>query len=703
MSDQNETRDRLTDESDFPEKVLDATSLGIATFTTDGQCVSVNEALCSMIGAGREEVWQHNFREVESWKEFGLLVDADEVVSTGVEKQREVLVVRSLDREVWLDCRLNRFTARDEPRLLLIANDISLHKRIEEGLRKSEATLSGILSLSPVGIGLTQNRRIIWVNESWVKMFGFQGGHEFSGKSARIIYRSQDEFERVGKLLYENPIGGEIAETDATFVKRDGTPFDGYVRIKILDPTDPGKDTIVVVYDITDRKRAEDALRHSEERFRTVFEGANDCIFIKDLDLRFTDVNPAMQRLFGLESSQILGRRAEDLFGQEAGKLIREGDLRILKGESIEEEQSRSVNGVPLTFHEVRTPLKSDAGDVVGICGISREITDRKKAQLDRTTPEPEHYPSATMRATMRAARYASETDSLVLLLGESGSGKDYLAQWIHDHSRRSSGPYFSVNCAAISRELAESELFGHEAGAFTGARARKKGLLELAESGTLLLNEIGELPLALQAKLLTFLDAREFLRVGGEKAVHVNARLIAATHRNLDAEAAEGRFLSALFHRLNVFAITMPPLRERIDDMPTLVEETMSKLAKDLQLTELPAIDAAGMRTLMNYAWPGNVRELRNVLERALMLSHGYGLNIMLPTHDECSHRVSFGPGKTFHNVIDEITRWLCEYALQRTGGSKKDAADLLDISRGALYRYMKRVGMPRDSDTTP
>ncbi len=624
------------------ENVLEATSLGMAVFTADGQCISINEALCSMIGAGREEVWQRNFREMDSWKGFGLLVDADEVLATGREKRRDILVVRSFDRNVWLDCRLNRFFDNGEHRVLLIANDITHQKSMEEGLRKSEATLRGILSLSPVGIGLTQNRRIIWVNESWAKMFGFQSGHEFSGKSARVIYPSDAEFERVGKLLYEN--GEEIAQTDAKFVKQDGTLFDGHVRIKILDPTDPGKDTIAVIYDITVRKSVEEALRDSEQRFRTVFEGANDLIFIKDPDMRFTHVNRAMERMFGVDSSQILGRRAEDFFGEEAGRLIREADLRVLRGESIEEEQSRTLFGVRLTFHEVRTPLKNDTGEVVGICGISREITDRKKAQVTLSPPEPEHYPSSAMRETMRTARYASDSDSLVLLQGESGSGKDYLAQWIHDHSRRSSGPYFSVNCAAISKELAESELFGHEAGAFTGARSRKKGLLELAESGTLLLNEIGELPLPLQAKLLTFLDTREFLRVGGERAVHVNARLIAATHRNLETEVDEGRFLSPLYHRLNVFTITMPPLRDRTEDIPILLREIMSKLAKDLQLTELPSIDTAGMRSFMSYSWPGNVRELRNVVERALMLSQGGSLNVLLPSNDEQSLRVSFG-----------------------------------------------------------
>ncbi|MHB8204868.1 MAG: sigma 54-interacting transcriptional regulator, partial [Desulfomonilaceae bacterium] len=166
------------------------------------------------------------------------------------------------------------------------------------------------------------------------------------------------------------------------------------------------------------------------------------------------------------------------------------------------------------------------------------------------------------------------------------------MARWIHDHSKRALGPYFSLNCAAISRELAESELFGHERGAFTGAHRRKRGLLELAEGGTLLLNEIGELPLSLQSKLLTFLDTRSFLRVGGEKSLTVNARIISATNRSLDKEVEEGRFLSALFYRINVFGITLPPLRDRIEDIPILLEEIMSRLAVELQLTHIPYID---------------------------------------------------------------------------------------------------------------
>jgi len=200
-----------------------------------------------------------------------------------------------------------------------------------------------------------------------------------------------------------------------------------------------------------------------------------------------------------------------------------------------------------LIFHDSRVPLRNGEGETHGICIVSRDITNRLKA-LQEVQIIDRDYPSEAMRIALRKAQRAASVDSLVLLLGESGSGKDHLARWIHDHSPRSCGPFFAINCAAVSNELAESELFGHEPGAFTGARTRKRGLLELAEGGTLLMNEIGELPLSLQAKLLTFLDSKSFLRVGGDKHIRIDARLMAATHRNLETEVAEGRFLEALF-----------------------------------------------------------------------------------------------------------------------------------------------------------
>ncbi len=306
---------------------------------------------------------------------------------------------------------------------------------------------------------------------------------------------------------------------------------------------------------------------------------------------------------------------------------------------------------------------------------------------------------SEAMRATLENALNAASMDSIVLLLGESGSGKDYLARFIHDHSKRSNGPFFSVNCAAVSPELAESELFGHEPGAFTGAKGRKRGLLELAEGGTLLLNEIGELFPAMQAKLLTFLDTWSFTRVGGETNIKVNARLIAATNRDLRKEIEEKRFRADLFYRINVLTINIPPLRERLDDLPDLIDEIMKRLAVEMQLQQVPRVDQSTLAALSSYHWPGNVRELRNVLERGLMISEGRNVNIgalgLESNNEDWSLQIKFPHNRSLHDVTKDVKKSLVKEALRRTGGIRQDAAKLLGISRHALAHQMKAIGM--------
>jgi DNA-binding NtrC family response regulator len=326
-------------------------------------------------------------------------------------------------------------------------------------------------------------------------------------------------------------------------------------------------------------------------------------------------------------------------------------------------------------------------------------VSQRPGVAQDRPTEDPAQYRSPVMQETLRQAEQAAASDSIVLLLGESGSGKDYLARLIHDRSRRANGPFFAVNCAAVAPELAESELFGHEPGAFTGARGRKRGLLELAEGGTLLLNEIGELSLPMQAKLLTFLDTRSFTRVGGEANIQVNARLIAATNRELERETHEGRFRSDLFYRLNVLSICIPPLRERIEDLPLLVRQVVSRLATELAFTEIPQPDNQTLDVLASYHWPGNVRELRNVLERGIMLSGSGRLDLSglktVGDRKDWSYTVTFPGGKTIHDVTKEMKRSLVLEALRRANGSKQIAARMLGISRHAFAHQMKAAGL--------
>ncbi len=352
------------------------------------------------------------------------------------------------------------------------------------------------------------------------------------------------------------------------------------------------------------------------------------------------------------------------------------------------------VKGEKLTFHEVRVPIRNSAGEITGVCGIGRDITERRSAMV-KPDIALSAYRSVAMKDTMELAGQAAATDSIVLLLGESGSGKDHLARWIHEHSGRSGSPFFAINCAAVPQDLAESELFGHETGAFTGARNRKKGLLELAEGGTLLLNEIAELSPSLQSKLLAFLDSRSFLRLGGQKAVHVDARILAATHRVLEAEVETGRFSKPLFYRLNVFPIRMPPLRDRIDDIPQLSRELIAKVAAEMNLSGTPALDPESLKILTRHLWPGNVRELRNVLERGLILWQSGKLKLTVPAADldvdELSFQISLPHGKKLKELSGEFRRLICVEAIRRSGGNRTAAARTLGLSRDSLYRHLR------------
>ena len=579
-----------------------------------------------------------------------------------------------------------------------VAVDITDLRRVQERLWIKDSaiacSINAIVMADLVG-------KVTYVNPAFLDLWHHTSPKEVLSASLDELWAEEGKHQDMVTALQER--GWWLGEAVAR--RRDGSSFCAQISATMVtDKTGKPICMMCSILDVTERKRAEEARRTSEERFQAVFESARDCIFLKDRSLRYVHVNPAMERLLRLPAAEIVGRKAEDIFGAEAGKRIREVDLRALAGQSIEEERTKVLRGEALIFHDITAPLRNAQGAIIGVCTISRNITERKKTQ-----PVPRlavrEYPSAAMGETLDKARHAAENDGIVLLCGESGSGKDYLARWIHQHSRRAHGPFFSINCAAVPQELAESELFGHEAGAFTGARGRKRGLLELAEGGTLLLNEIGELSLPLQSKLLTFLDERSFLRVGGEKSVHVNARLMAATHRDLETEVSAGRFLPALYYRLSVFTVQVPPLRARAQDIPVLVEEMLSGLAMEMQLPEIPIVESRSLTALKRYRWPGNLRELRNVLERALMLWDRGDFKLSIPAlsklHDRQAKTKGLSLDRGLREVTDEMTRSLCEEALRLSRGNRRAAARMLKISRNSLYRYLKRYGLWRENGT--
>jgi DNA-binding NtrC family response regulator len=302
---------------------------------------------------------------------------------------------------------------------------------------------------------------------------------------------------------------------------------------------------------------------------------------------------------------------------------------------------------------------------------------------------------SPKMQEVLAMVERVAPTNSTVLLGGESGVGKDLIARAIHEKSRRASGPFLKINSTAIPENLLESELFGYEKGAFTGAAASKPGKFELADKGTLFLDEIGDVPPATQVKLLRVLQEREFERLGGTRTIKVDVRLIAATNRDLRAALEEGTFREDLYYRLNVVPIDIAPLRERKEDIPELVNLFVSRFSEDSR-KPVEGITPEAMQILVNYHWPGNVRELQNVIERGCALAKGSVLeaaDIHLDSRPaKTANGAGFLPeGMTLEQWEDELV----QEALRRANGNKSQAARLLGLSRNALRYRLSKIGI--------
>jgi PAS domain S-box-containing protein len=474
------------------------------------------------------------------------------------------------------------------------------------------------------------------------------------------------------------------------------------------------------------RVRAEESLREREEKLSRLFDGAMDAVLELDENLFVTQVNRAGEAVFGA-AHDVLGRPfaeclseesldavcalIEDLADRPAGSRaiwLREGLRgRRAGGETFPAEASFACHeGSDRRFYTV---ILRDVIERVAAERTIRALTAETEFLREETGSG--HGPvrilgeSTAIRDVLRDVEQVAATDASVLLLGETGTGKGLVARAVHEQSRRRDGPLVRVNCAAIPAELIESEFFGHEKGAFTGATAKREGRFERADGGTLFLDEVGEIPVGLQAKLLRVLQEGEFERLGGVEIHTVDVRVIAATNLDLEKAVDEGRFRADLYFRLNVFPIVLPPLRRRRGDIPILARAFASRLAAKMG-REGVDLSQEAVRRLSGYDWPGNVRELENVIERALITSPADRVvfDRALPTVTSPPTRILDEDSEDAPVFDREAMKVLetrnIERALSRCDGQiagEGGAARLLGMSPSTLSSRMKSLGIPR------
>lgn len=368
----------------------------------------------------------------------------------------------------------------------------------------------------------------------------------------------------------------------------------------------------------------------------------------------------------------------------------------IVSGQTDKEHALRAVQIGAYSFFykpvdvELLKPLLKSSFYVAHLEQENRKM----QHQLHEETFEGMLGNSGPMRLVFDSIRKVATTDAPVLMLGESGTGKEMAAHAIHSRSSRKDGPFIAINCSAIPETLLESELFGHEKGAFTGAHVQRKGRIEMANGGTLFLDEIGEVPLPLQVKLLRFLQEQTIERVGGRQEIQINARVIAATNADLKRGMTDGTFREDLFYRLAVVPLTLPPLREREGDVRLLAQAFLQRFEAQSGKSGL-SFDADAFRAIERYAWPGNVRELENKVKRAAIMGESKRLTLKdleLPQADGPA------PSLTLKDAREKLERDMILQALRRHGGKITQAAAELGVSRPTLYELIEKLGIPRE-----
>jgi PAS domain S-box-containing protein len=724
-------RRRATEDRRHLADIVQSSDDAIFSRSLDGTILSWNRGAELMYGYRADEMVGVNVAMLAPPERRREIADIIERIKSGENVNHFETVRRTKDgREI--NVSLTASALKDETGALIgasiVARDITERKQIADALEENQAQLAGIIGSAMDSIMTVDDQQLIVLfNEAAERSFGCSAAEAIGQPLERFVperfrVAQRENIEHFGATSVSRQEMGLPGGLWA--LRASGEEFPVEASISQLE-LKGRKYSTFILRDITQRRLAEEELIQSESRFRNMADTAPVMIWISGADQRCNYFNQQWLDFTGRSLEQELGDGwLEGVHVDDRADCLETFSSSFDRRERFEMEyRLQAADGSYRWVLDCGTPRFSSSGEFLGFIGSSLDISARKEAEAElrmaheqlselKNQLEAENIylqeelqsnhafgeivgQSDAIKHVLYKINQVAATDSTVLIMGETGTGKELVARALHAASNRKDRPLIRVNCAALTPTLIESELFGHEKGAFSGAATRKLGRFELANGGTLFLDEIGELPLESQSKLLRVLQEGELERVGGTKTIKVDIRIVAATNRDLKVNVEKGTFRQDLWYRLNVFPITAPPLRQRRDDIPLLAEHFVKLSAKKFG-KNVTSISVGMMHSLKAHSWPGNVRELANVIERALIHNHGGVLRLAdrfeaTPQDEPQSVRSLEEMEREYITRILENTSW-------RVEGSN-GAARVLGLKPSTLRDRMVKLRIQRQS----
>jgi PAS domain S-box-containing protein len=712
------------EKSSIVRSITDAIRQSIVVFAPDGIITYANRVALEQTGLTIQEMNDEGKRErafhLDDIDRFR--AEGHEGLLRGAPFEHETRVLQKGGQYRWYLVQYKPL--KDEQgrisRWYATATDIDDRKRAEEKLRRSECYLAEAQRLTLTGSwawNVATCHRVYWSQENY-RMFGFDPERGLPSDEAFFQRIHPEDRDRVRREAFpDGTAKGSRFDVEFRIVLPDGAIKHFHsVGHPVLNEAGDLVEFIGTTVDITERKQAEEKIREQEVELRQILDAAPQFLVVLGSDGSRLYANRSVVEFRGLtlEEWQKLDFR-ERFHPDDVERVAREREQALSSGSPLEiEARFLRHDGEYRWFLFRYKPLRDQLGRITRWVVPAIDIDDRKRSEerlqhenvalreeIDKASMFEEIVGTspALQRVLSRVSKVAA-TDSTVLITGETGTGKELVARAIHRRSPRSSYAFVSVNCAAIPRDLIASELFGHEKGSFTGATQRRLGRFELADRGTIFLDEVGDLPAETQIALLRVLQEHEFERVGGAASIRTDVRVIAATNRDLEAAIAEGKFRSDLFFRLNVFPIDMPPLRERPEDIPLLVEYFIDRYARKAGKS-FQRVNKKSLDLLQSYPWPGNIRELQNVIERSVIVCETENFSVDESWLSRQPPAIRPDRRSDLFKRLPSQEKAIIEAALSETGGrvyGPSGAAAKLGIPRSTLESKIRSLKIDKN-----